>query len=142
MVLVDANILLYAEDQSSVHHGRARAWWDEALSGSETVCLCWQVIGAFIRIATNRRIFSRPLTVQQAIQRVQSWLDQPCVHVVAPTADHWTIFARYLKDAQAIGNLVSDAHLAALATEHGCQLFSADVDFARFRGLKWKNPLV
>ncbi|HEY1921978.1 MAG TPA: type II toxin-antitoxin system VapC family toxin [Tepidisphaeraceae bacterium] len=141
MIFVDANILLYAEDQASPHHAKARAWWDRQLSGSQPVCLCWPVIGAFLRIATNHRVFARPLDITQAVDRVQSWLKQPCVRVIVPTAGHWTAFMRFLVMAQAMGNLVSDAHLAALAVEHGCQMFSSDADFARFRGLKWKNPL-
>jgi hypothetical protein len=141
MILVDANILLYAEDQSSPHHAKARAWWDEQLSGSQPICLCWPIINAFLRISTNHRIFTRPLDITQAVDRVQSWMKQPCVRVIVPTAGHWTAFMRFLTTAQAVGNLVSDAHLAALASEHGCQLFSSDADFARFKGLKWKNPL-
>ena len=141
MILVDANLLLYAEDQSNPHHAKARVWWDAQLSSSEPICLCWPVINAFLRISTNHRIFSQPLGIAQAVDRVQSWLKQPCVRVVVPTAGHWATFMRFLTVAQATANLVSDAHLAALAAEHGCQLFSSDADFARFRGLKWKNPL-
>lgn len=141
MILVDANILLYAEDESSPRHLVARRWWDAALSGSSPVCLSWPVLDAFIRISTNSRIFRRPLSLSQAIVRVQSWLDQPCVRVVNPTERHWTVFQHMLTSGQAVANLVPDAHLAALAVEYGCELVSADTDFARFRGIRWKNPL-
>jgi toxin-antitoxin system PIN domain toxin len=142
VMLVDVNIPLYAANRSSPHHEKARCWWDDALSGSDPVCLCWQTIGAFLRISTNRRAFAQPFSVEEATEIVQKWLDQPSVQVLVPTIDHWQIFRRLLTEAQGVGNLVSDAHLAALALEHGCWLFSADADFARFRGLKWKNPLV
>lgn len=141
MILVDANILLYAEDQQSPQHEAARAWWDAQLSGASPVCLSWEVIGAFIRISTNPRVFERPLTIEQALDRVQSWLDQSCLRVIHPTDAHWTVFQEMLTEGQAVGNLVSDAHLAALALQHGCQLMSTDADFARFKGLNWKNPL-
>lgn len=142
MILVDANILLYAEDSSSPQHERAHQWWDAQLSGAAAVCLCWTVLCAFIRIGTNPRVFERPLTLKQAIVRVQSWLDQPCTRLIYPTERHWTVLQSLLTEGQALGNLVSDAHLAALAVQHGCELMSTDNDFARFPKVKWKNPLV
>ena len=141
MILVDANLLLYAEDASSPEHEKAKSWWDAQLSGISPICLCWPVLTAFVRIATNRRVFHRPLTVVQATERVQTWLDQPCTRLVHPTAGHWEVLRPLLEKGQAMGNLVSDAHLAALAIEHGCELCSTDSDFARFPLLKWRNPL-
>lgn len=141
MILVDANLLLYAEDSLSEHHEAAREWWDAQLSGSDPVALCWPVLNAFIRIGTNARLHQRPLTLKEAIGRVQSWLDQPCVRLLQPTDQHWSLFQQMLKSGNAVGNLVSDAHLAALAVEHNCVLHSTDADFSRFRGLKWKNPV-
>jgi hypothetical protein len=141
LILVDANILLYAEDSLSPHHQQAREWWDGRLSQGGPVCLCWTVLSAFIRIGTNPRVFKQPLSLEQALARVQSWLDQPCTRVVRPTEQHWTIFQQMLTDGQAVANLVTDAHLAALAIEYGCELASTDSDFARFPKLKWSNPL-
>ncbi len=141
MILVDANLLLYAEDSLSEHHETARTWWDAQLSGSDAVGLCWPVLNAFIRIATNPRLHQRPLTLTEAIERVQSWLNQSCVRLIQPTDEHWTIFQKMLRSGSAVGNLVTDAHLAALAVEHNCVLHSTDADFSRFRGLKWKNPI-
>ena len=141
MILVDANILLYAEDSLQARHKQARVWWDDQLSGTGVVCLCWTVLSAFIRIGTNPRVFEHPLSLEQALARVQSWLDQPCTRVVRPTERHWTVFKQVLTDGQAVANLVTDAHLAALAIEHGCELASTDSDFARFSKLKWLNPL-
>ncbi len=141
MIFPDANILLYAEDTTSAHHTACREWWDSCLSSTEKVCLSWQVLLAFIRIATNVRLHERPLTLPEAMERVQSWLDQPCVQVIGATDLHWKELQVALLEAQARGNLVSDAHLAALAMEHGCTLYSTDRDFARFGSLKWINPV-
>ncbi|MEA3358014.1 MAG: type II toxin-antitoxin system VapC family toxin [Thermodesulfobacteriota bacterium] len=141
MILVDANILLYAEDSLQSRHQQACAWWDGQLSGTEVVCLCWTVLSAFIRIGANPRVFKHPLSLEQALARVQSWLDQPCTRVIRPTEQHWAVFKQMLTGGQAVANLVTDAHLAALAIEHGCELASTDSDFARFPKLKWRNPL-
>jgi hypothetical protein len=141
LILVDANILLYAEDALSSFHQQARKWWDDQLSRSEPVCLCWTVLSAFIRIGTNQRVFEQPLSLEQALARIQSWIDQPCTRVIRPTEQHWTTFRQLLNDAQAVANLVTDAHIAALAIEHGCTLASTDADFLRFPRLKWINPL-
>ena len=142
MILVDANLLLYAEDSLSEQHDAARTWWDGRLSGKEATGLCWPVLNAFIRISTNARLHQRPLTIREATERVESWFNQPCVRILQPTENHWVIFQRMLREGKATGNLVSDAHLAALAVEHNCALYSTDADFSRFRGLKWKNPMV
>lgn len=141
MILVDANLLLYAEDSLSEHHEAARRWWDDCLSGTDPVCVCWPVLKAFVRIGTNPRLHERPLTLKEACARVQSWFEQPCVRLLQPTEHHWGLFQKMLKEGNAVGNLVSDAHLAALAVEHNCVLQSTDSDFARFRSLKWENPL-
>ncbi|MBA3351522.1 MAG: type II toxin-antitoxin system VapC family toxin [Blastocatellia bacterium] len=141
MILVDTNLLLYAEDSLSEHHAAAREWWDEQLSGSAPVALCWPVLSGFIRIGTNARLHRRPLTLKEATARVESWLQQPCARLVQATDEHWKCFQRMLHAGNATGNLVSDAHLAALAFEHNCILHSTDSDFARFPGLKWRNPI-
>lgn len=141
MILIDANLLLYAQDSLSSDHDAARKWWDDQLSGSEPVGLCWPVLTAFIRISTNSRLHRRPLTTDEAVEQTQSWFGQPCVRIVQPTEEHWPLFQRMLRQGRATANLVSDAHLAALAIEHNCELQSTDSDFARFPGLKWKNPI-
>jgi len=141
MILVDANLLLYAEDERSPLNKKARAWWDAQLSGASAVCLSWPVLNAFLRIGTNPRVFEQPLTLTAAIERVEGWFAQPCVRLIHPTNRHWDALKEMLVEGQATANLVSDAHLAALAVEHGCVLCSTDSDFARFPKLKWKNPL-
>lgn len=141
MILVDANLLLYAQNSQGPYHEAARQWWDTQLSGTSAVCLCWTVLSAFIRISTNRRVFEHPLSLEDAIKCVQGWLDQPCVRLIQAAERHWQLFQELLEAGQAVGNLVTDAHLAALSIEHGCVLCSTDVDFARFPKIKWKNPL-
>ncbi|MEI7781196.1 MAG: type II toxin-antitoxin system VapC family toxin [Planctomycetota bacterium] len=141
MILVDANLILYAEDRLSKHHAAAREWWDEQLSGTEAVCLCWPVITAFLRITTNPRIMSHPFSGEQAVARVNRWLRQPCVRLIRETEGHWQILAALMDEAEATANLIPDAHLAALAVGHNCTLCSSDLDFARFRTLRWRNPL-
>ena len=141
MVFPDANLLLYAEDMTSPYHEKACAWWDACLSGTESVNLCWPVLNAYLRIATNQRLHERPLTMEEGMARVESWLDQPCVRLIGPTDAHWEIFQTQIRESSATGNLVSDAHLAALAIEHASVLYSTDRDFARFPSLKWKNPI-
>ncbi|HBC87105.1 MAG TPA: PIN domain nuclease [Lentisphaeria bacterium] len=141
MILIDANILLYAEDTLNPLNHKARLWLDKQLSDESPVCFCWTTINAFLRISTNRRVFSNPLTISQAISRVQSWTEQPSVRLIHPTDNHWDILKELIVEGQASANLVSDAHLAALAIEHGCILYSSDSDFSRFPKLKWKNPL-
>lgn len=132
---------MYAEDSLNPRYEAARGWWDAQLSGDSPVCFCWTVLCAFIRIGTNPRVFKHPLTLDQAIERVQSWLDQPCARIVYPTTRHWIVLQKILVDGQATANLVMDAHLAAMAIEHGCELISTDSDFSRFPKLKWRNPL-
>jgi len=141
LILVDANLLLYAEDSLSEQHEPARNWWDSQLSSAAPVGLCWPVIVAFIRISTNARLHQRPLTTPEALARVESWLEQPCVKILLPTERHWDFLRQAIRAGNATGNLISDAHLAALALEHNCTLHSTDTDFARFRGLKWRNPI-
>lgn len=99
-------------------------------------------MSAFIRIGTNRRVFEHPLSMEQALSRIQSWLDQDCTRIIRPTERHWATFQEMLIGGQAVANLVTDAHLAALAVEHGCRLASTDTDFARFPRVKWFNPLL
>lgn len=98
-------------------------------------------MNSFIRIGTNPRVFERPLSLEEAISRVRDWLGQPCTRIVVPTERHWDVFQRMLRGGQATANLVTDAHLAALAIEHSCELYSTDSDFSRFPKLKWRNPL-
>jgi toxin-antitoxin system PIN domain toxin len=140
--LLDANLLLYAYNTASEHHQAARRWLEDALTGSVPVAFCWPTILAFLRIATNPRAVSRPLSIAQAVSIVDSWLAVPVATLVHPTDRHWPILGDLLAAGQASGPLVSNAHLAALAIEHGATLITNDRDFARFAGLKVEYPLM
>lgn len=142
MILCDANILLYAVDESSPTHRVARIWLERALSGDETVAMDWQALLAFLRISTRANIFARPLSVDDALDLVDAWLAQPNVVVVTPTDRHAAILRDLLASLGAAGNLTTDAHLAALSIEHGATLYSFDHDFARFPGARWKVPAI
>ena len=141
MKLVDLNLLIYAVNRDAPHHGAARRWWEGCLSSGEPIALAWVVILGFIRITTNERIMPKPLSSDEAIGSVDSWLNQPNVRVVSPTERHWDIFRQIISPLGSAGNLTTDAHLAALAIEHGATLYSTDVDFSRFQMLQWINPL-
>ena len=141
MRLLDVNLLLYAYDAQSPRHGPAREWLEQTLSGSETVGMPWVVILAFIRLITRSVVVEHPLTVDEAIDLVESWLGQPCVTVIHPTDRHPAVLRELLQPLGTAGNLTTDAHLAALAIEHGASLCSCDADFSRFPGLRWSDPL-
>src|SRR5215472_15461388 len=141
MTLIDANILLYAYDSWSPRHQQARVWLENTVSGPEPAALAWTVILAFLRISTDPRILRKPLSVSQAGALVSEWVSKPSVTVLSPGVRHWQILERVLIDGRASGKLVMDAHLAALALEHGAVIATADRGFARFPGLKLLNPL-
>jgi uncharacterized protein len=139
--LPDVNLLLYAYDSRSARHAPARDWLERTLSGAETVGMAWIVLLAFVRLSTRGVVVESPLGVDTAIGLVESWLEQPCVTVVHPTGRHAAVLGELLLPLGTAGNLTSDAHLAALAIEHGAELCSCDVDFSRFSGLRWIDPL-
>ncbi len=141
MIIVDANLLLYAYDPDSPQHQGSRRWLEEVLSGSGLVRFPWLTLWAFLRISTNPRVFVRPLSPAEAHGAVMSWLEQPNAGIVEPGDRHLEILGALLRDGQAVGPLVMDAVLAALAIEHGATLCSTDRDFARFAGLDWRNPI-
>lgn len=141
MILVDANLLIYAIDADSPHHGASKRWLEATLSGTESVGLAWVVLLAFLRVTTHPSAVRRPLTVDAALGYVEGWLAQPFVETVAPGAAHWPLLRALLAAAGTAGNLTSDAHLAALALERGAALCSTDHDFRRFPGLQHVNPL-
>ncbi len=141
MILVDANLLLYAYDSSSPQHARARRWLEATLSGDEEVRIPLISALAFLRIGTHPAVFQRPLGVVEAVAIVTEWLERPMVELAQPTSRHWTLLASLARDGQARGALMSDAHLATLTMEHGGVLCTTDRGFARFDGLKFRNPL-
>jgi uncharacterized protein len=138
--LVDANVLLYSVNGDALHHERSRRWLDGALSGADTVAFAWLALLGFVRLSTKVGLFPHPLTVDEAMDRVDAWLRAASSVVVEPTVDHPAIVRRFLESVGSGGNLVNDAHLAALATEHRCAIVSFDNDFSRFHGVRWEQP--
>ncbi len=141
MMIVDANLLLYAVDENSTHNAAAAAWLEETLDGDSRVGLPWQTIGAFLRIVTHPRVAENPLSAADAWRYVEDWLAVPVVWIPPATEITARVYARLCAQVEVTGNLVPDAQLAALAVEHGVEIASADTDFMRFPGLRWTNPV-
>lgn len=141
MILVDANLLIYAHDLTSPFHAPARRWIEEVFSGGEEVRISWTTLLAFLRITTNRRAFGNPFSIDEAIEAADSWFAQPCVALIQPGSRHRNILRLLLRETRASGPLVMDAHLAALAIEHEAVLHTTDGDFDQFPGLRHVNPL-
>lgn len=141
MKLPDLNLLLYAIDEEAPQHQTARAWLEEILSGTEEIGFAWVVLLGFVRLSTNAAVFERPLQVSEALDYVDEWLAQPAATVVNPSVEHAAHLRDLLKPLGTAGNLTTDAHLAALAIEHGAELCSRDADFSRFPDLRWRDPL-
>ncbi len=141
MILLDANLLIYARVRSFPQHVQARGWLDAQLSGAGPVGLPWPSLLSFLRIVTNPRVFERPEPIADAWRQVRAWLEADVVWIPQPTDRHEDVLGSLLTKAGVQANLVPDAHLAALAIEHGLLLCSTDGDFARFPDLRWQNPL-
>jgi toxin-antitoxin system PIN domain toxin len=141
VILVDANLLLYAKISDYPQHRAAHEWLDDRLNGSARVGLPWPSLLAFLRITTNPRLFERPSPTSAAWTQVAEWLAVPQVWIPQPTDRHAEVLGDLLRGSSLAGPLVGDADLAALAIEHGLVLCSTDGDFARFRSLRWENPL-
>lgn len=141
MKIADANLLLYAYNESATQHEPAKEWLENTLASPEIFGLSWQIITAFLRISTNSRAFPLPFTLSETIDIVDDWLAQPQVRIIVPTEKHWKIFSGLIIEGQTNGAMMMDAHLAALAIEHGAVLATTDRDFTRFSKLKTINPL-
>jgi toxin-antitoxin system PIN domain toxin len=140
MKIVDANVLLYAVNSAAEHHDASRRWLDEALSGADTVGLSWVPMLAFIRLTTKVGLFPAPLRTGDAMRQDDDWCAAPGAIVIGPTARHPEILSSLLSSVGTGGNLVNDAHLAALALEHRAGIVSYDTDFGRFSGVRWDTP--
>ena len=141
MILLDANLLIYAVNRDLPQHKVAKTWIEKIFSGSDNVGLPWVSVLAFLRLCTNPRVFKAPLKIEEAIAYVEEWVDLPSVELVTPGQRHWEIFKNLLAQCGTAGNLVTDAHIAALALEGGYVVYSADNDFRRFPGIRHVNPL-
>lgn len=142
MILIDANLLLYAYNPRAADHEGSKRWLEASLSGPSLVRFAWLSLWAFLRISTNPRVFEQPLTMAEAQEAVGAWLAQPVAGILEPGERHWEILRALTEHGQTSGPLVMDAALAAIAIEHGATLCTTDRDFARFAGLSWTNPLV
>lgn len=141
MMIIDANLLIYAVNSDLPHHALARGWLEEQLSNEASIGLPWVVMLAFLRICTNARVFERPLSIDQATTIVDDWLSLPGVRAISPGLKHWPVLRQLLVATGTAGNLTTDAHIAALAIEQGAAIYSADNDFKRFPGVRHVNPL-
>ena len=141
MILIDANLLIYAYNPQSEHHQAAKQWLEKVFSETEPTYLAWQSILTFLRLITNVHVFEKPFSPKEAREIVSHWINQPSVGLLEPGERHWEILGQLMEDAQIRGPLVTDAHLAALAIEHGIILCSHDSDFLRFPGLKFQDPI-
>ena len=141
MKIVDLNVLLYAVNSDATQHERAREWWEKAVNDEETVGLAWVVLLGFLRVSTNPRVLPRPLAPEAACAKIDTWLSLENIRVVRESDNHWQTLKPLLRDSGSAGNLTTDAHLAALALSYDAVLVSCDADFARFKGLRWENPL-
>jgi len=141
VILVDANLLLYAYHPRAEQHDPSRAWLEDALTGQDLVRFAWLTLWAFLRIATHPRVFARPLSTAEAEAAISSWLAQPVAGILDPGERHWEILCGLVREGQAAGPLVMDAVIASIAIEHGATVYTADRDFSRFPGLRWINPL-
>lgn len=140
MKIVDANVMLYAVNRDAEHHQESRVWLDAAVSGGATVGFSWLAMLAFLRLSTKLGLFPAPLTVDEAMARLEAWTEQPTAQIVHPTGRHASVLARLLRDVGVGANLVNDAHLAALSIEHRGTVVSYDNDFSRFPDVKWERP--
>lgn len=140
MKLVDANVLIYAVNVGDSRHEVSRSWLDDSLQGGETVGFAWTVVLAFLRLTTKVGLFPSPLTPAEAVRRVREWLAQPAAVIAEPSPRHLDVLAGLLIDAGTGGNLVADAHLAAIALEQGATVVTFDIDFARFHGVESEQP--
>jgi toxin-antitoxin system PIN domain toxin len=141
MILPDANLILYAHNQADPEHRQALRWWKDLLGGPRDVGIPLAVVLSFLRLATSPRVLSQPLTAEQACDCVAAWFRSRFVRLITPGGGHLGELLEEVRRVGVAGNLTTDAHLAALSREYHAEIHSADVDFARFPGIRWKNPL-
>ena len=141
MKLVDLNLLLYAYNSGALEHRTASSWLAGVMMSAERVGLSWVTLLGFMRLSTAPRVLADPYEVREAVDIISTWLARDNVAIVSPTDRHWPILSDLLPRHRVRGSLITDAHLAALAIEHGATLCTNDRDFLRFAGLKVEFPL-
>lgn len=141
MIVPDINLLLYAEMDAFPQHFNARTWWEGAMNGERQIGIAPPALFGFLRLSTNRRVFTAPLPVDEAIARVQAWLERPHVVLLVPGSGHLEAAFRLLRALGTAANLTSDVQIAAYALDYNGEVFSNDADFGRFEGIRWVNPL-
>jgi len=141
VIVPDVNLLVYAYNEDAPLHEQARDWWEELANGTERIGFPWMVAAGFVRIVTQHRTAIRPVSPERAVDLIAEWLSLPQVAPLNPGSQHLSILRQLVVAAGVGGNLVTDAHIAALAIEHQAEVHSNDSDFARFPGLRWLNPL-
>lgn len=142
MIVPDINLLVYAYNRDAPHHAAASAWWKLLMEGTQSVGLTWVVCLGFLRLMTNRRILVHPMEASEVLTHIQSWISRSPVQILQPGPRHLQILESFSQQRLLSSALVTDAHLAAMAIENQSELHSNDSDFARFPGLRWRNPLV
>lgn len=141
MIIPDVNLLVYAHNRAAAGHERARTWWEELVVREQPLGLAWAVMLGFVRLVTHPSVLLTPLAPLDALGYVRGWLEQPSVRIVEPGPRHIDLLGELFRSTGVGGSLTTDTHLAALAMEHQAELHSNDTDFARFPGLRWRNPL-
>jgi hypothetical protein len=141
VIVPDVNLLVYAHNRAAAGHDRARAWWEDLVERDQPIGLAWAVMLGFVRLTTHPSVLTSPLPPTDALDRVRGWLDEPNVRIVEPGPRHLDLLTELFRATGVGGSLTTDTHLAALAIEHQAELHSSDGDFARFPGLRWRNPL-
>lgn len=141
MILPDINLLVYTYNSDAPLHRKAKEWWEDCLSESRLVGLSWAVLLGYLRLMTSRAVLQRPLSTDEAIRHIRSWLERPQVQILQPGSRHLELLESLMRASGTSGNLTTDVHLAALAIEHQAEVHSNDTDFSRFPGLRWTNPL-
>ncbi len=141
MILPDTNLLIYASDPSGHQHERAKRWWEKSLNGSEGIALPWPVVVSYLRLMSSPRVRLRPTPVALLLDAVEEWCRSPMVRLVHPKPTHLQAMRSIAEPLGLAGDVLNDVHLAALSIEYGAVVHTADRDFGRFRGVRWRNPL-
>ncbi|MGH7802944.1 MAG: type II toxin-antitoxin system VapC family toxin [Candidatus Binatia bacterium] len=141
MIVPDINLLVYAHNEAAPLHGRARAWWEDLMSREMPIGLPWAVVFGFVRLVTHPAVLESPVPATEALERAESWLQQPNVETLEPGPRHLRIVHELFEATGLAAGLTTDTHIAAIAIEHQAEIHSNDADFGRFPGLRWSNPL-